>query len=213
MKTKAVIFDLDGTLIHTKPEYIEQLLRKCFTETGIEPTKENIEKLWYGPLKDKFLQSKGVSTEEFWKKFIEYDTIESREKYIEPYADSFILKPLSENGIKLGVVTNNNFHAAEHEINLLRPHGIQFDAIIVAFDSNSNMIVKPKPDPDGIFQCLEIFGAEKEEAIFVGNSQDDIDAAKAAGVLDVFIDREEHLIPVEATITIKSLQELLRIIQ
>lgn len=212
---KAIIFDIDGTLIHTRLAYLEQLIRRCCIETGIEPTKENIERIWYGPIDEKIelMKSMNVDPAEFWKKLIEYDTIEERAKNMVPYDDVWVLKELAEKGIKLGIVTNAIFHMAKHEVNVLREHGIQFDAIITAFDKDLNTRIKPKPNPEGILECLEMLGVKKNEVIFVGDGPDDAEAAKTAGVLYVKIDREEHLIPIEATIEIKSLEELLKLIE
>lgn len=215
MAIKAVIFDLDGTLVHTKPEYLEQLIRKCCAEVGIKPTKENIENIWFGnpTEKEKIMAEKGVNPEHFWRKFIEYDTIEERTKHLEPYGDCRVLKKLAERGIKLGIVTNAIFHMAEHEVDILRSHGIEFDAIVVAFNKDLSVNVKPKPHPDGIVECLRMLSVKNEEAVFVGNGPEDMEAAKAAGVLDVNVERGEHLIDVGATLSIKSLEEILTIVE
>ncbi len=213
MKIKAVIFDLDGTLIHTKPEYVWHLLNRCFEETGIPPTRENIEIIWHGTNKEQFIASHGVDPELFWKKFTEYDTVDERTKYIVPYEDCWILKNLSEKGIKLGLVTNTTFHMAEHQVDVLRLHGIQFDAIVVPFDEKNNLRIKLKPHPEGVLECLQMLDVKSSEAILVGDSPADAEAARLAGVLDVFIERGEHLIPVDATIKIKSLEEILKLIE
>ncbi|MBI2578307.1 MAG: HAD family hydrolase [Candidatus Aenigmarchaeota archaeon] len=215
MTIKAVIFDLDGTLVHTKPEYLEQLIRRCCADLGIKPTKESIEKIWFGNLseKEKIMTDGGINPEHFWRKFVEYDTIEERTKHLEPYGDCWVLRKLAEKGIKLGIVTNAVFHMAEHEVDILRSHGIEFDAIVVAFNRDLSVKVKPKPHPEGINECLRMLGAKSNEAVFVGNGPDDTEAAKAAGVLDVNIERGEHLIDVGATVSIKSLEEILGMIE
>ncbi|MBI4018588.1 MAG: HAD family hydrolase [Candidatus Aenigmarchaeota archaeon] len=213
MKIKAVIFDLDGTLIHTKPEYLSQLLKRCFADTGIEPSYENVERLWFGLEKDRIVSELGGNPLDFWKKFIDYDTIDERTKHLVPYEDIRVVKKLAENGTKVGVVTNAVFHMAHHEIDILREHGIQFDAIVVAFDKDLNMMVKPKPSPEGIEECLKILGVAAADAVFVGDTPEDAEAARAAGVLSVHIDRGEHSIKVGADIRIKSLDEILGIVE
>ena len=209
---KAVIFDLDGTLLHTSPEYLEKLLKKCCADAGIEPTKESVEELWFGPKRREFIEGHGIDPQKFWELFVKYDTIDERTKHLIPYGDCSVLKRLAEQGRKLGIMTNAYFHMAHHQIDLLHGQGINFDAIVVPWDEKHNMLLRPKPHPAGILECIKILEINKNEALFVGNGPDDTEAALAAGVRSVHIDRGEHLIPVDATFSIKSLEELPEII-
>jgi pyrophosphatase PpaX len=43
-------------------------------------------------------------------------------------------------------------------------------------------VEKPKPDPEGILKALNVFGATKDEAVMIGDSNADIKAGNAAGV-------------------------------
>lgn len=51
-----------------------------------------------------------------------------------------------------------------------------FDAVASAFDK-----VRPKPAPDIVLLCLERAGVAPERAVYVGDSQIDLDAARGAG--------------------------------
>ena len=49
-------------------------------------------------------------------------------------------------------------------------------------------VTEPKPHPEGIFTALKQLGATAENAIFVGDSDADIIAGRAAGLTTVGVD-------------------------
>ncbi|MEW6267813.1 MAG: HAD family hydrolase [Thermodesulfobacteriota bacterium] len=56
----------------------------------------------------------------------------------------------------------------------LGPH---FDLVVGMHD-----VARPKPAPDMLLRCLEHFGLEREQALYVGDSPTDREAAEAAGI-------------------------------
>jgi phosphoglycolate phosphatase-like HAD superfamily hydrolase len=81
-----------------------------------------------------------------------------------------------------------------------------FCSIILALGHNG---VPKKPHPQGLYDCLNALGVEKHEAIFVGNADEDVMAAKNAGVFDIFLARGEHEFPdITPSLKIHSLYEL-----
>lgn len=46
----------------------------------------------------------------------------------------------------------------------------------------SNMVSRPKPDPESLFRILELWGVGAREVVFIGDSQVDAQAAQAAGI-------------------------------
>jgi phosphoglycolate phosphatase len=58
---------------------------------------------------------------------------------------------------------------------------------------NRNNVTNPKPDPQGIIYVLEKLGVEKEKAVFVGDSLDDVNAARNAGLRVIIIGEGENL--------------------
>lgn len=90
------------------------------------------------------------------------------------------------------------------EIRMLDPKS--FDAIVLV---NELVEIKSKPHPHGIKECLSLLGVKKNEALYVGNSNEDIIMAKNAEVFDVLIDRGERKFPdVTPSLTIHSLYDL-----
>lgn len=200
---KAVIFDLDGTLVHTAPEYRYKLVGRTLSEFGLSSSSRNIDRFWFEARRDQIIKENfGIEPALFWNIYMKYETIEMRRQFTKLYDDvSFILE-LKENGLKTGIVTNAPPHIARLEIGMLPT---DFDAIIIGQLNG----IKPKPHPHGIERCLSLLGIAKEEAVFVGNSDEDIMAAKNARVLDVLLQRGEHEFPeVKPTHTINSLYDL-----
>ena len=55
-----------------------------------------------------------------------------------------------------------------------------FDEIICADD-----VEHPKPAPDALLECLRRFGCKPEDAVYIGDSEYDMQCAKSAGVKSV----------------------------
>jgi len=53
-----------------------------------------------------------------------------------------------------------------------------FDAVVTSLD-----VERPKPHPDSLFRALELIGTAPENAVYIGDSKVDEEAAHAAGVL------------------------------
>lgn len=114
------------------------------------------------------------------------------------------VKELKQKGYKTGIVTGAPVHIANLEISILGKEN--FDAIVIAHSLNR---IKPKPHPQGLEQCLSILKVQKDKAIYVGNSRDDIETAENAGVFAVLIKRREYDFKgINPPLTINSLYEL-----
>src|SRR5690606_30817313 len=86
-----------------------------------------------------------------------------------------MLAALRATGVRLGIVTGKSRRSWEltRERTALGP----FDVLV--FDDD---VAEPKPDPEGIRIALDRLGAEPSEAVYIGDSGTDIEAAVAAGV-------------------------------
>ena len=87
-----------------------------------------------------------------------------------------------------------------------------FDFIIDGED-----VVNLKPDPESVIKAMEKFGAKKEEAVMIGDSDKDVGAGKNAGIATILyypqdhtqFYSEEHVKALEPTFVIKNFSELL----
>lgn len=77
---------------------------------------------------------------------------------------------------KIGVITGKSKQAykiSSEALNLTK----YFDLVVTGND-----VVNPKPQPEGILQALDFFGIKADNTVFLGDSNADIMAGKAAGV-------------------------------
>jgi HAD superfamily hydrolase (TIGR01549 family) len=80
-----------------------------------------------------------------------------------------------------------------------------FDLVVTSFD-----IRRPKPYPDSLFKILEHFGIEAHQALYVGDSQVDAEAARAAKI--PFVAFRNETLPTEYHIgNLKALEEILEV--
>lgn len=186
MKVKAVVFDLDGTLITfkldivgMKREIIRRLLKLNVARNLLSLDYKiaeiiEISKDYLLKISRKDLASKVVS-----EVFGVADEFEVKAAKISELLEGaeLVLKGVRELGLKVGLLTNNGRLATSI---VLEKHGIAryFDVIITRDESKAL-----KPDPTGLHLVLSTLNVSPEETIFVGDSVIDARAAKEAGVL------------------------------
>ena len=210
MRYKAVIFDLDGTLVHTKSDYRYLVVPRALSEFNRTASHDEIDTFWFEPERSEFVRKHfRIEPREFWKVFDNYDSPELRSHYTNVYNDAkIIIKKLKEHGFKIGVVTSAPRFIATPEVGMIGED--LFDTVVIA---NSLNDIKPKPDPQGINTCLWNLGVPKEDAIFVGNGSEDIIAAKRAQVFDVLVVRGKYDFPnIKPTVKLTDLTELANVL-
>lgn len=103
-----------------------------------------------------------------------------------------LLPSLAGKGMKLGVCTNKDEDIARKMIDLLGL-GSFFGSVIGAAEGR-----KRKPDPEPVNLCLGELGLSPEETLYVGDSEADEAAAKAAALPFGFYTNGYRHAPVEA---------------
>lgn len=205
---KAAIFDLDGTLVYTPPEYREKVIGGILEKLGITDYPEwFIDQFWFlGDRAQTIKDALGIEPGRFFRLYNQYDTKEGREVYTRKFDDVDYLDELKRKGYKIGVVTGGSPHVMAVNIDRL---GRDYFNAVVSANPNAQPSLPPKPDPTGLICCLEQLAVSPKEAFFVGNGEEDIGTAKNAGVFDVLILRGEHEPPkVNPSMKITSLYEL-----
>lgn len=191
---KAVIFDLDGTLLDTLGDLhaaVNHALRAfSFPERSIEEVRRFI-----GNGVVKLMQrSTPENTDEKTDKeclyvFREYYLIHMRDMTA-PYEGVIeLIKKLREQGIKTAVVSNK-LHQAVYELCQDYFPGIIDQAIGVSLESER------KPSPVNVYKAMESLDVSADECIYIGDSEVDVQTAHNAGVKCIgvtwgFRDREE----------------------
>lgn len=87
-----------------------------------------------------------------------------------------VLEELHNRGVCMGIVTSKT---REEYINDFIPFGIDkyFDIIVCADHTE-----KHKPHPEPILKFIELSGAEKDKAVYIGDTEYDMKCAKDAGI-------------------------------
>jgi pyrophosphatase PpaX len=87
-----------------------------------------------------------------------------------------VLTTLKEEGRRLGVVTAKRHETVRLAFSYL-PLEHFFDVVVGSDDTDRH-----KPDPAPLHHALERLGADRDDAVYVGDSPFDIRAGKAAGM-------------------------------
>jgi len=99
-----------------------------------------------------------------------------------PYPDTLsLLETLAASGYRLGVVSNCGAHAAHGVLAKFRLAGY-FEIIL-----SRNEVTRIKPSPEGLILALEQLGVPPDRALFIGDSVNDILAARAVPMSSCFL--------------------------
>lgn len=186
---KACIFDLDGTLTNTiesltysvnltlKEMHLEQItMEQCrqFVGNGARYLMERAI-VAGGDLEGKRIEE---SMEIYARVFDENCTYK-----VTPYEGiREMIAELKERGILLGVLSNKPNQQTVHVVETVFGKGT-FD-----FMQGQKEGIRRKPDPEGFFRMLEDMKVEKEECLYVGDSEVDVAMGIAAGANLVAVD-------------------------
>ncbi|MDH5747855.1 MAG: phosphoglycolate phosphatase [Rhodospirillales bacterium] len=182
---RAVLFDLDGTLVDSAPDLltaankllaevgrraldlseltlmvgdgVPKLVERCFAATGEVPDEAS--------LKDMYKRYMGF-----------YEGHES--DLTRPYPGALeALNRMQAEGYVMAVCTNKPHAPA---LGLLASLKLErYFPVVIGADSIPGVI---KPDPRVLLSALEALGATPDEAIMIGDNQNDVIAARGAGL-------------------------------
>ena len=185
---KAIIFDVDGTLLDTERIYIQ-----AWQESGI---RHGFPIPMEALMKTRAVNA-AVATavfQEYCGQDFPYETIrntrveiaeamiakETPAQLCKPHAAQ-VLKQLLEKGYTLGVASSTS-HAKTVE-HLEHAGLLHYFSVIVGGD----MVKNGKPNPDIFLLAAEKAGAKPEECLVVGDSPADVQASHAAGIPVILI--------------------------
>lgn len=187
---KAVVFDLDGTLVDSAPD-IAEALTVALTPMGAKPfLAADVVKLIGGGAMaaiDKALALASLEADPAQRKqifetfMVAYKDVSARGNGLFDGAQD-LLGGLNANGIGCAICTNKAEDVAAIALKAL---GIahHFKSIVGASDR-----LPRKPDPAMLRANLNELGVWAEEAVFIGDSPADHGIARAAGVPVILVD-------------------------
>lgn len=190
MSRPIIVFDLDGTLLDTAPDLLDSLNHSLLAGNArITDTQGFHRYVGHGGrvMIDRAYkaQSRILAPEEHDRLFALFLDHYGRNipGKSQPYPGvPAALDRLADAGYTLAVCTNKT---GEFSIRLLDALGIRqrFAAICGA-----DTFAFRKPDPRHLTETIKLAGGDPHQAVMVGDSQTDIDTAKAAGIPVVAVD-------------------------
>ena len=177
---KAVLFDLDGTLLDTAPDMVAALnalrAQESLPPLPYETVRSAVSHGAARVVKVGFPEADGETQQKLQQRFLNiYRGALSRETRLFPGMDT-VLANLAGRGIKLGIVTNK---AAWLTDPLLVELGLRpLFACVVSGDT----VTERKPHPMPMLHAATLAGVAPGECIYVGDAERDVQAAHAAAM-------------------------------
>ena len=178
----AYIFDLDGTLLDTLGDLAASTNYALRTHGMPEHSMDDV-RSFVGNGVRKLMERaipQGADNPEFEATFATF-----RQHYMQHSLDTTkpyegipeTLAALKAKGCRLAVVSNKMMAATQELCQHFFP-----DTIEVAIGEHETEGIRKKPAPDTVFAALEQLGLGKEGAVYVGDSDVDIQTARNAGL-------------------------------
>lgn len=208
---KAIIFDLDGTVLYT-----DELIKRSFIKV-FEKYKPG-----YTLNEDELLSFLGPSLKETFSKYFPDEMFDELLNYYHDYNHSHhedyvyvyptvieTLEYLKAKGYPLAIVTTKLKVAAYVGLNTFDLN--KYFDIIIGLDD----VKFTKPDPEGILKAMEQLGISK--AIYIGDNITDILAGKNAGVETIAVKWSpkgfQHLLELKPDLMIDEMKEIIPYIE
>lgn len=180
MKKNTVIFDLDGTLLDTLQDLADATNYALRKQGMPERTIEEVRQFVGNGVRLLMIRAipGGEENPLFEETFALFKSYygEHCNDHTRPYEGIMeLLATLREKGYAVAIVSNKIDFAVK-ELSKLYFQGI----VPVAIGEKEG--IRRKPAPDTVFEALKELGRTKEEAVYVGDSDVDIETAQNAGM-------------------------------
>ena len=193
-----IVFDLDGTLVDTAPDLVDTL-NVVFAREGLPPvpfaTARNMIGGGARRMIERGLAAEGRSggadeIERLFRHFIDHYSAHIADRSRPFPALEAALDALSAEGARFAVCTNK---LEGLSVKLLDALGLRARFAAICGQDTFGM---QKPDPEILRRTIRRAGGDLQATIMVGDSANDIDTARAAGVPVVAVDFGYTEVPV-----------------
>lgn len=179
-KYELAIFDLDGTILDTLDDLTDSVNYALAHHGYPVRTKEEIRTFVGDGLLMLVRRAMAPETNE---EVIQTVLATQKEYYKEHCADKTkpytgileLLAKLQKEGVKLAVVSNK----ADYAVQILCE---QYFSGLFHMAVGEKEMVRKKPAPDSVYAVLDELKVKKEQAVYIGDSEVDIETAKNAGL-------------------------------
>ncbi|MCB1827299.1 MAG: phosphoglycolate phosphatase [Coxiellaceae bacterium] len=177
----AIFFDLDGTLLDTAPD-LYAAMHNTLAQMGYEMISfDRFRPHIHSGTASMIKGSLGIDENDPLFEEVKQTFLSHYENQVDRKTDYFpgvsdLLKHLDQENIPWGIITNKPGFLAEP---LLRSFGLdQRSQCVISGDT----LPRKKPYPDQLFHACELVNVSPSQCIYVGDTEGDIAAAKAAGM-------------------------------
>jgi len=176
-EVKAALFDLDGVVFDTEPQYTVFWGAQCREFHPEHPGLEHeIKGQTLTQIYEKYFTADGLAEKQplITQRLNEYEAQMSYD-YVDGFED--FVRDLRQRGIKTAVVTSSNMPKMQ-SVYRQRPEFRElFDEILTSEDFE-----RSKPDPDCYLKAAQRFGATPEECVVFEDSFNGLKSGRAAGM-------------------------------
>ena len=180
MPLRAVLFDLDGTVLDTAPDMVGAL-NALRGEHGLaplpyEPVRACVSHGAGRVVRAGFADAEAEQFAALQRRFLEiYAANLSHETQLFPGMEQ-VLHGLTERRLACGIVTNKAAWLTEPLLAQLGLRG-RFACVV-----SGDTVAKRKPDPMPMLHAATLAGVAAGECLYVGDAERDVQAAHAAGM-------------------------------
>lgn len=179
MRYKAVIFDLDGTLLNTLDDLADSA-NHILNELGFPAHPTESYKYFVGNGIPKLIErclpaDKQEYKEKALKMFFDYYNAHSRDKTAPYTGITELISDLKKSGLKLGVITNKANPIAREVVDFYL--GGENFGYVQGMEEG----LCAKPNPKGALMVAEKLGVTPDEVLYIGDSGVDMLTAVNAG--------------------------------
>jgi len=178
LTVRAVLFDLDGTLINTLP-LIRWTFERVFEDFGLPWANGEVMHTVGLPLREIAARYVPDRADEFIERYTAFQKTRFRELTRAYPGAVETLATIKSAGCRTGVVTSKRREPALASLALTRLDQ-HIEAVVTADD-----VSRSKPDPEPVFKALKLLDTRPRNAVYIGDSWYDIVAGKQAGVTTV----------------------------
>jgi pyrophosphatase PpaX len=172
---KAILFDLDGTLIDTNNLIIQSFKHTYKKHLNIDVPESEIVMYFGEPLIDTLARYDKENAHILIQTYRAYNEGIHDELTLEIKGVKETLSELRALGVKVAIVTSKRRALAERGLKLFNLQ--EFMEIIITPEDTA----KHKPDAEPVLKACQLLGIKPEEALMVGDSHFDILCGKNAG--------------------------------
>lgn len=166
---KGFFFDLDGTLIDSKLDFLA--MRK---DLGISLDIDILE--YVESLEDNELKNKANA-------IIHHHEIQGAKNSVMIEGVTEFISYLISNDLPFGILTRNSKLCS---LEMFKMHGLKIEHLITREDA------PPKPRPDGLNILKDRFNLEPHQCIYVGDYIHDLKSAQNAGMIPVLFENSQN---------------------